>query len=135
MRTLNIRFMVTQSLGLRVCFHFQIKSVFQQLFFYQVHAKHLSPLRYSGKSFIIFILKIHIFFFKNPFCCVLIRKIFEEYWWLFLFKKRILVLEKGWNLDKVVIRDYTIKNQRACENRNETMRKFFFLFQTIITTQ
>ena len=41
--TQYIKFVVTQSLRLRVCFHIQIKPVFQQLFFYQVHAKHPSP--------------------------------------------------------------------------------------------
>ena len=79
LRTLNIKFVVTQSLRLRVCFHFQIKLVFQQLFFYHSSCKTFESIWYSGKSFIIFTPKIHIFFFKNPFHCVLIRKIFEEY--------------------------------------------------------
>ena len=35
-QTLNIKFMVKQSLRLRACFHIQAKSVFQQLLFYQV---------------------------------------------------------------------------------------------------
>ena len=88
MQTLNIKFMVTQSLKLRAYFHIQIKFVFQQLFFLS------SPCK-TSESILVFEKVLHYshpqdthFFFKNPFCCVLIYKIFEGHWWLFLSKAR-----------------------------------------------
>ena len=92
MRTLNIKFVVTQSLRLRVCFHIQMKPAFQQLFFYQVHTKHPSPFWHSGKSFITFTLQVHISF-KNTFCCILVRT-FRRKWVIVSFFKSMLVLEK-----------------------------------------
>ena len=100
--------------------------------------------RHSGKSFVVFTLQLHIYFFSKTFCILICefppKKTSEHFFFrsmlvFFFFFLFQFLQKKVCNLGKVVTRDYTYQKEQRVHERKETIHKtllfcLVFLFQT-----